>query len=83
VNDKKVTEVELTTTVRSEAGMRVFTHQQVLRNEWGTQKFITHALTTPIPLKDFTPGQYVLTIEARGSNKDAYPATRQVPFSVK
>ena len=83
VNDKKVTEVELTTTVRSEAGMRVFNQQQVVRNEWGSQKFVTHALTTPISLKDFTPGQYVLTVEARGNNRDASPATRQVPFSVK
>lgn len=84
VNDKKTAQVEITTTVRSEAGMRIFTKQQTVKAERGAQdKFTKHPVTTEISLKDFTPGQYVLSVEARAGGQDAFPATRQVPFTVK
>jgi VWFA-related protein len=84
VNDKKVHEVDVTTTVRSEAGLRVFTQRQTLMKERGAKdKFVTHQVLTSLPLKTFTPGKYVLTVEALGRGLDARPATRQIPFSVR
>jgi hypothetical protein len=84
VNDRKVREIEMTTTVRSEAGLRVFNHRQTLTKERANnEKYVTHHVVTSIPLKGFTPGKYVLTVEAGARGQDAYPAARQIPFAVR
>jgi hypothetical protein len=84
VNDKKIREIVVTTTVRSEAGLRVFNQRQTLTKDRAkNEKFVTHQVVTSIPLKGFTPGKYVLTVEAGARGQDAYPAARQVPFSVR
>ena len=84
VNDKKVREIDVTTTVRSEAGLRVFNQRQTLTKERASnEKFVTHQVVTSIPLKGFTPGKYVLTVEAGATGQDVYPAARQIPFTVR
>jgi hypothetical protein len=82
ISDKKVEEIDVTATVRSDAGTRVFFNRQTLRVQRGSDKVVTQPVLTPIPLKDFKPGQYVLTVEARGTGKEQWPAERHVPFTV-
>jgi VWFA-related protein len=82
ISDKKVEEIDVTATVRSDAGTRVFFNRQTIRVQRGSDKTATQPVLTAIPLKDFKPGQYVLTVEARGTGQEQWPAERNIPFTV-
>jgi VWFA-related protein len=43
----------------------------------------TRPLVTGIPLREFEPGRYVLTVEAWSSLEPDKPVTREVPFTVR
>jgi hypothetical protein len=42
-----------------------------------------YMFTASLPLRDITPGQYVLRVEARSSTNDDHRASREIPLRVK
>ena len=77
--------IQVTTTVRSEDGSRVFSEERTLASETGatTDETATLPVSTDISLNTFRPGGYVLTVEARSSANPARVVAREVPFKVK
>ena len=74
--------VDLSAIVQADDGTRVFVWREErnsrdLGSDRGAYTYVTR-----IPLKDFKPGTYVLTVEAR-SRLGGDPATREIQFSVK
>jgi hypothetical protein len=74
--------VDITATVNQDGGRRLFAHSE----ERGTEELQGarggFGYRVEIPLQDFAPGDYVLTVEAR-SRLSGNPAVRQdIPFRV-
>ena len=77
-------QVEVRTIIRDEAGVRVFSHLKTVTPEFGNKdKTVTLPYTASIPLRTFTPGGYVLTIEARNTANEAWVVERKVPFRIR
>jgi len=77
-------QVEIRTIIRDEAGVRVFSHLKTMTPQFGDRdKTVTLPYTASIPLRAFTPGGYVLTIEARNTANEAWAVERQVPFRIR
>jgi len=81
-NDARLHSVDLSATVRSEDGTKVF----VVREERNSRDAASgrggYGYVARIPLKDLAPGRYVLSVEAR-SRLGGDPAMREVQFTVK
>jgi hypothetical protein len=78
-------QIEVRTTIRDEAGVRIFTHAKTMTPEFADKsvKTVTLPYTTSIPLRTFTTGAYVLTIEARNTSNEGWVVERQVPFRIR
>jgi len=78
-------QVEVRTTIRDEAGVRVFSHLKTMTPAFGdkNEKTVTLPYTTSIPLRTLTAGGYVLTVEARNTANEAWVVERQVPFRIR
>ena len=68
-----------------ESGRDVFASRDPLRNgDAGTPKWQTFGYTGRIPLKDISPGRYLLRVEAQDrSNRSAQPVTAQTVITVR
>jgi VWFA-related protein len=75
--------IDITATVKADDGRVVFTHTEERSSEelHGTPGGFGY--TARIPIKDWTPGLHVLTIEAKSRLKDIEPASRVIQFEVK
>ena len=75
--------LDITATVKADDGRVVFTNSAERSSEelHGTPGAFGY--TARIPIKGWTPGLYVLTIEARSRLKDVDPVSRVVQFEVK
>ena len=75
--------LDITATVKADDGRVVFTNSTERSSEelHGTPGAFGYAAR--IPIKGWTPGLYVLTIEAKSRVKDVDPATRVIQFEVK
>ena len=73
-------QVDITTTVRASDGRVMFTNGQ---GQSGGQAQTARGVSTRIPLKGFSPGLYVLTVEARSRLGNAEPVSQLVPFRVR
>ena len=73
-------QVDITTTVRASDGRVMFTNGQ---GQSGGQAQTGRGVSTRIPLKGFSPGLYVLTVEARSRLGNAEPVSQLVPFRVR
>jgi VWFA-related protein len=78
-------QVEVRTTIRDEAGVRVFSHLKTMTPQFGdkNEKTVTLPYTTSIPLRTLTAGGYVLSVEARNTANEAWVVERQVPFRIR
>ena len=70
--------VDITATVHADDGTQVFTADDA--RQTAASDTLKYAVT--IPLKSFSPGRYVLTIEAT-SRLGGPPATREIEFRIK
>ena len=75
--------LDVTTTVKADDGRVVFTNSAEYSSEQLQGAPGAFGYTTRIPIKGWTPGLYVLTIEAKSRLKDVDPATRVIQFEVK
>jgi VWFA-related protein len=75
--------LDITTTVRDDAGRVVFTNTEERSSEelHGTPGAFGYSVR--IPMMDWTPGLHVLTIEAKSRLANSTPASRVVQFQVK
>jgi hypothetical protein len=74
--------VDLSATVRAEDGTRVFVWREERNSRDIAADRGAYTYVARIPLKDFKPGTYVLTIEAQ-SRLGGDPAAREIQFTVK
>jgi hypothetical protein len=74
--------VDITTTVTSDEG-RVLVKTDEVRDSSELQgRRGGYGFAARIPMKDLTPGSYVLTVSAKSRLGDTPAAERQVPFTV-
>ena len=73
--------VDLSAIVRADDGTRVFVAREE-RSSRDAAAGRSYGYAVRIPLRDLTPGSYVLSIEAR-SRLGGDPATREIQFTVK
>jgi len=73
-------QVDITTTVRASDGRVMFTNGQTSTTG---QAPTGRGLSSRIPLKGFSPGLYVLTVEARSRLGNVDPVSQLVPFRVR
>ena len=74
---------DVTTTVKADEGRVVFNHSAERSTEelHGTPGGF--GFSTRIPIQNWTPGLYVLEIEAKSRLKDIAPASRMIQFEVR
>src|SRR5262249_13425329 len=74
--------VDVSATVTADEGRVMFTHNEV--RDWKELggKRGGYGYGTRIPLKDFAPGRYVLSVAARSTLGNGSPVQRQVQFTV-
>ncbi len=74
---------DVTTTVKADDGRVVFNHSAERSTDelHGTPGGF--GFSTRIPMQDWTPGLYVLEIEAKSRLKDVAPASRLIQFEVR
>jgi VWFA-related protein len=76
-------QVEIATTVRVEGGTSVFQHREErASSELGGARG-GYGYTAQIPLKDVSPGLYVLRVEARSRLRSDEPVSREIMFRVR
>jgi hypothetical protein len=68
--------------VQRDSGTGVFEWLETY-DQNGKEFAATRPVMTGIPLKEFEPGRYVLTVEAWSSLEPTKPVSREVPFSVR
>jgi hypothetical protein len=74
--------VDLTAAIRDAAGTIVFsTTEQRSTSEFGDGPG-GFGLRVDVPLKDFAPGAYVLSVTARSRSTGTATATRDIPFAI-
>ena len=76
-NDLRIGDVDVTTTVRNPAGEIVFQRDVTLDEGRATLRY-----QAAVPLQDLEEGDYVLVVEASGSDATA-KTSRQIPFTVR
>ena len=82
-NDGKAgDQLEITTSVSSDAGETAFTRRERLSRKDGG-KTVAHQYSETIPLAGVGPGRYLLTVDARRTSNPAHHASRQIPISVR
>jgi VWFA-related protein len=81
-NDERPHSVDLSATVRSDSGTRVFVVREERNNRDAATGRGGYGYVARIPLKDLAPGTYVVSIEAR-SRLGGDPVMREVQFSIK
>jgi VWFA-related protein len=74
--------VDIIAIVRSDEGTVVFKHEEERQSSELKGASGGYGYQARIPLSDFAPGPYVLTLEARSRLGDHPSASRQVPFRV-
>jgi VWFA-related protein len=74
--------LEITTSIRSDAGETAFTRREMLSRKEGGQS-VSHQYSETIPLTGVAPGRYLLTVDARRTSNPAHHASRQIPISVR
>jgi hypothetical protein len=74
--------VDITAIVRSDEGTVMFKHEEERQSSELQGASGGYGYQARVPLSDFPPGLYVLTIEARSRLGDHPAATRQVPFRI-
>jgi VWFA-related protein len=74
--------VDITTTVRTDEGAIVFKESQELDASELQGTHEGYGYTSRIPLRDFAPGLYVLSVEGRSRLGPGIVASREVQFSV-
>jgi VWFA-related protein len=74
--------VDISAIVRSAQGTVVFKHEEERRSAELQGASGGYGFQARVPLTDFAPGLYVLTVEARSRLGDHPSAVRQVPFRV-
>ena len=75
-------QLEITTSIRSDAGETAFTRREMLSRK-DSGKSVTHQYGETIPLTGVGPGRYLLTVDARRTSNPAHHASRQIPISVR
>ena len=75
--------LDITTTVKADDGHVVFTNSAERSTDelHGTPGAFDYS--TRIPMTGWTPGLYVLSIDAKSRVRDAQPASRVIPFRVR
>lgn len=74
--------VDLTTTVRDEAGAVRFKSDELVTTDKVTGGEAGFGYTVPIPLNAMPPGPYVLRVEARPRSSSEQAVAREVPFAI-
>jgi hypothetical protein len=74
--------VDITVTVTSDEGRVMFKNNEIRESSELKGKRGGYGYTTRIPLKEFAPGSYVLTVSARSTLGDGSPVQRQLQFTV-
>lgn len=73
--------IECVTSVRRAADGRSVFSSREMRAPEGTRGAVAHGFTAEVPLRDLSPGTYVLRVEAR-SGVAGQSTYREIPFSV-
>ena len=80
-NNKSPAAVNVTFTLLGEAGVSAYRSQDRLEPSSFANSRRAYGYRVEIPLREVTPGDYVLRVEAQGAGNDA-PAVREVPLRV-
>ena len=76
--------VDVTVRLISESGTEVLVSRDELQNgSAGEKPWEIYGYAKRIPLKDLTPGRYLLRVEAAVRGQNAPPATREAPITVR
>ena len=75
--------IDVTARVRADDGRVVFNSTRSDRAKSCTARRAVSATPFRIPLQGWTPGLYVLEVEAKSRLSDAAPVTRVIQFEVK
>jgi hypothetical protein len=85
MNARQARQIDAAVTLTSEAGKEVFSARDPIANNQGADHWTAYGLTRDVPLKNLSPGRYLLRIEARvrGNNGGNAPVARETVITIR